>query len=147
MEAQGPIFSVLNGVSPAPSGPTAIEAIGPIFSLFNGASPSSLTSTTGSSVPIQDSDGDGLSDEEELARTTNPVGLDTDEDGFPDGLEVALGSNPLDGKSAPNLQPPGYYDGPMFSVFNSVVWVRDAPVRNFQVKGDAYAVKVVPRNK
>lgn len=50
-----------------------------------------------------DSDGDGLSDQEEAALRTNPYDADTDRDGLPDGLEakilqtvpiVAMGADP-----------------------------------------------------
>jgi len=43
-----------------------------------------------------DTDGDGLSDGEEVLRYgTNPNDVDTDKDGFEDGEEVAAGSDPL----------------------------------------------------
>lgn len=42
-----------------------------------------------------DSDGDGLTDSEELALGTNPAVADTDGDGYADGLEVTLGIDPL----------------------------------------------------
>src|SRR5262249_60793719 len=42
-----------------------------------------------------DSDGDGLSDAEEIRLGTNPLNPDTDGDGIPDGIEVKLGLNPL----------------------------------------------------
>lgn len=47
----------------------------------------------------RDSDGDGLTDEEELARGTNPYSADTDGDGITDGQEVAQGTDPLDANS------------------------------------------------
>jgi hypothetical protein len=50
-----------------------------------------------------DTDGDGLSDSQELARGTSPLLRDTDGDGISDGLEVQTGSNPLDASSY-NLQ-------------------------------------------
>ena len=43
-----------------------------------------------------DTDGDGLSDAEELARGTDPLDPDTDDDGLLDGDEVARGTDPLD---------------------------------------------------
>lgn len=47
----------------------------------------------------RDSDGDGLTDEEELARGTNPYSADTDGDGTPDGMEVAQGTDPTNALS------------------------------------------------
>ncbi len=47
----------------------------------------------------KDSDGDGLTDEEELARGTNPYSADTDGDGTPDGMEVAQGTDPTNALS------------------------------------------------
>ncbi len=50
----------------------------------------------------EESDGDGLSDADELTRyLTNPVQLDTDGDLLDDGLEVTYGSDPLDPSSSP----------------------------------------------
>jgi hypothetical protein len=47
-----------------------------------------------------DTDGDGLSDGDEVNKYhTNPLLPDTDGDGIPDGLEVQTGTNPLDPKS------------------------------------------------
>ena len=48
-----------------------------------------------------DSDGDGLSDNEELALGTNPLSADTDGDGIRDGMEVVLGTNPLHSSARP----------------------------------------------
>jgi hypothetical protein len=42
-----------------------------------------------------DSDGDGLSDEEEVQHGANPASPDTDTDGFSDSQELALGLDPL----------------------------------------------------
>lgn len=47
----------------------------------------------------RDSDGDGLTDEQELARGTNPYLSDTDGDGISDGQELTQGTNPLDTNS------------------------------------------------
>ncbi|MGK0189428.1 MAG: hypothetical protein ACI9R3_005245 [Verrucomicrobiales bacterium] len=42
-----------------------------------------------------DTDGDGLTDTQEIALGTNPAIADTDGDGYDDGLEIALGIDPL----------------------------------------------------
>jgi acetyl esterase/lipase len=46
--------------------------------------------------PVLDTDGDGLSDDEELTYGTNATLFDTDDDGLSDGEEVDCGSDPLD---------------------------------------------------
>ena len=43
----------------------------------------------------QDSDGDGLTDQEEVGIGTDPFNSDTDNDGMPDGWEVRFGLNPF----------------------------------------------------
>ena len=48
-----------------------------------------------------DSDGDGLTDAEEIDRGTNPFRKDTDGDGFDDGVELAQGADPLNRDSQP----------------------------------------------
>ncbi len=48
---------------------------------------------------FEDKDGDGLTDQEELAIGTDPQNVDTDGDGYIDGVEVKSGYNPL--KPAP----------------------------------------------
>ncbi len=49
---------------------------------------------TGSDPRIADTDGDGLSDAEEVARGTNPGDVDSDGDGLPDGWELGHGLDP-----------------------------------------------------
>lgn len=56
-----------------------------------------IASTTTVSVPILDSDHDGLSDQQELELGTDMHNVDTDGDGYPDGTEVRFGFNPLAG--------------------------------------------------
>ncbi len=83
-----------------------------------------------------DSDGDGLSDDEERRLGTNPFDPDTDHDGYPDGLEVALGSNPLDPQSIPDVRPPGYLAGLAIDVNNSAIFVMQAGNLNPPAKGE-----------
>ncbi|MGH2412551.1 MAG: hypothetical protein ACRDEA_02415 [Microcystaceae cyanobacterium] len=45
--------------------------------------------------PIQDADGDGLSNQTEAFLGTDPYSVDTDRDGLSDSQELALGTNPL----------------------------------------------------
>lgn len=57
------------------------------------------TETMQRSVPYdnaypKDSDGDGLTDDEEIALGTNPYSADSDGDGTPDGIEKANGTDP-----------------------------------------------------
>jgi hypothetical protein len=53
------------------------------------------TQDTQDTGPSPDSDGDGLTDDEEEALGTDPNKADTDGDGLNDGEEVALGTDPL----------------------------------------------------
>lgn len=46
-----------------------------------------------------DSDGDGLTDEEEAALGTDPDDIDSDDDGYQDGFEILDGTDPLDSDS------------------------------------------------
>ncbi|HUF61471.1 MAG TPA: LamG-like jellyroll fold domain-containing protein [Verrucomicrobiales bacterium] len=54
-----------------------------------------------------DTDGDGLTDDEEVALNTDPLDPDTDDDGLNDGREVAAGTNPL----SADTDGDGYADG------------------------------------
>ena len=49
----------------------------------------------------EDTDGDGLDDQTELALGTDPKKADSDGDGFPDGMEVTLGTDPLGKENYP----------------------------------------------
>ncbi len=62
------------------------------------ASPASSASTStfsGEGDDAKDSDGDGLTDKEELKLGTDPYLADTDGDGYNDKLEVDTGHDPL----------------------------------------------------
>ena len=60
--------------------------------IFNPDQADSNSNGIGDACDSSDTDGDGLSDTEELVLGTNPVNPDTDGDGTPDGLDPA----PLD---------------------------------------------------
>ena len=62
-------------------------------SLLAGGTPGSIEGDT-------DPDGDGLTDEQELALGTDPLNADSDGDGVDDGTEVAAGTDPLDAASS-----------------------------------------------
>lgn len=53
--------------------------------------------------PALDEDADGLSNDEEASRGTNPYLTDTDGDSFSDSIEVAANSDPLSAASTPPL--------------------------------------------
>lgn len=72
-----------------------------------------------------DSDGDGLSDDEELVLGTDRFNADTDGDGYPDGLEVTLKSNPLDPNSIPDVRPPGTFSGVVLEIQNQTTLSRN----------------------
>lgn len=62
---------------------------------------------TEDSSPPADTDGDGLTDEEEADLGLDPTSADTDLDGVDDGVEVADGLDPL----SPDTDGDGYLDG------------------------------------
>ena len=51
---------------------------------------------------LEDTDNDGLTNEEELGIGTDPLMTDTDGDGYDDGIEIKIGSDPLDPDSIPD---------------------------------------------
>lgn len=63
-----------------------------------GANPKDPHSLAGDGTTLDgdvDSDGDGLTNREEMNYGTDPLNIDTDDDGISDKVEVALGSSPL----------------------------------------------------
>lgn len=55
----------------------------------------------GTNPDVPDTDGDGLSDGDEVARGSDPLDADADRDCYGDGLEAGAGSDPTDPKSIP----------------------------------------------
>jgi hypothetical protein len=72
------------------------------------AKPDTAAPDTGTpTVTDRDSDGDGLTDQEELALGTNPNAADSDLDRLEDGEEVTLGTDPR----SPDTDLDGHLDG------------------------------------
>ena len=61
--------------------------------------------TLGTDKTKADTDGDGLTDKEELDSGTNPLLTDTDGDGYSDMAEINANTNPLLFSSNPNRAP------------------------------------------
>ena len=108
-----------------------------------------MAGNTGSIPKSIDSDGDGLSDDQELLLGTDPLNPDTDGDGYPDGLEVALGSNPLDARSVPDIRPPAIVIGPFIDIRNSTTFNPRAGTENEPAKGDDHVIqaRLAPRHR
>lgn len=86
-----------NGERPAlgDSGPTTSDSSHPVDSASSVDSGTDSRGDTGTPVEV-DSDGDGLTDEQEAALGTDPNDADTDDDGLTDGAEVnEHGTDPL----------------------------------------------------
>jgi YD repeat-containing protein len=160
-EADSVLFSLVNTVS----GANPFEADSVLFSVRNTAqgvavsalirqglqvAPSSAAGGVGSGTTMSnaiDSDGDGLTDEEERRLGTDPFNPDTDGDGYPDGLEVALGSNPLDPNSIPDVRPPAIFIGPVLDIENSPIAVQPAGTPVQPEKGERYVAQAIPARK
>ena len=73
----------------------------------------------GTNPLARDTDGDELSDSEEVVtHTTDPLKIDSDNDGYGDGLEVALDSDPLNTGSQPTIPSVGEAVSPTISILN-----------------------------
>jgi len=118
-ESIGLPFSILNGTPPPLSASrpglfrSGVDApslrwLLPVDAAFIAAALARGAQRIDGKPVCQDTDGDGLCDDDELVIGTNPYIADTDGDGFPDGLEVTLGSDPLNPKSIPDTISPGY---------------------------------------
>ncbi len=116
---------VLNcGPVPSTASVTAVDGcVGAVSVTFNesivGSCPQTITRTWSAIDPCNnsvtatqkismlagstDSDGDGLTDDDEINRGTNPNNPDTDGDGRNDGLEVNEGTDPLNPASFPQF--------------------------------------------
>jgi YD repeat-containing protein len=157
-EADSVMFSVLNSAS----GANPFEADSVLFSVQNTASAVTPSSSIRQNLQVAqsaasaavtatalsgaiDSDGDGLTDEEERRIGTDPFNPDTDGDGYPDGLEVALGSNPLDASSIPDIRPPAIFIGPVLDIENSPIAIQPVGKPVQPEKGERYVAQVPAR--
>ncbi len=113
----GPRWGDYSGIYPDPLDGTSIWALQQYAEVSNRWGIQWAKMTISESNPSPDTDGDGLNDDDELARgtdplladtdgdalddgdevnrTTDPLAPDTDGDGVDDGMEVSLGTNPL----------------------------------------------------
>ena len=68
---------------------------------------------------LNDSDYDGLSDQEEARLGTDPLKADTDQDGFLDGAEVSLGYDPLNSSNEAKIeyQDPRQVNSPVSNLY------------------------------
>ena len=64
---------------------------------------SAAVAQTNNPMDMQDQDGDGLRNGEEVASSCDPARADTDGDGLWDGTEVALGLNPATAQTEEGL--------------------------------------------
>ncbi len=85
------------------------EIVGPLAVNFSPANTAATAAQTAEDkLKSQDTDGDGLSDWDEInVYHTSPYLADSDSDGIPDGVEVANGTDPNcpQGKDCANLAP------------------------------------------
>ncbi|SDE10911.1 Outer membrane protein OmpA [Myxococcus virescens] len=80
-----------------------------------------------------DTDGDGLTDAEEVVLGTDPENADTDGDGLPDGIEVnTAGTDPLDDDSDDD----GILDGNEDANHNGIVDEGETDPNNWDTDGD-----------
>jgi hypothetical protein len=74
---------------------TTLDSTALSFTAVEGSNPVTLVFVEPAAVELIDSDGDGLSDDDETAGGTDPQLADTDGDGVQDGAEVNAGTDPL----------------------------------------------------
>ena len=85
--------------------------------------------TVGSGGGLSDSDGDGLTDDEEAAIGTDPLDEDTDGDGLTDADEVERGTDPLD----EDTDGDGYSDFDEVADGSSPIDATDAPATDSNI--------------
>lgn len=103
------------------------EAYSCEITAFAGSDPSetvAMGDVTPTSNPPADSDGDGLTDEEEVSLGTDPNNADTDGDHLTDGTEVTLGTDP----TLSDTDGDGFIDSEEVEEGTSPTDANDAPV-------------------
>ena len=131
IETDSKLFSVQNSIvstSSAAVKPAATQENRRMAQQQNSSASTSVAPSV--NVPLVtlggvDTDGDGLSDDEERQLGTDPTNPDTDGDGYPDGLEVFLNSDPLDPRSTPDVSPPRFINAPVLEIENAMTLSRN----------------------
>lgn len=98
--------------------------------LVDGSPAPSADQGSGISAITQDSDGDGLTDQEEQALGTNPIMADTDSDGFADKQELESGFDPITAGGKLDSDRDGLSDP------DEICWTTDK--QNPDTDGDGY---------
>jgi YD repeat-containing protein len=142
-EADSRVYRICNSTTSCPGTTQGTALISSVqnASQMRGPSGAPITnSDMNGTLAALDSDGDGLTDEEERRLGTNPFDPDTDGDGYPDGLEIALGSDPLDPSSIPDVRAPSVFIAPVLELDDSTAFNPRSGTTDPAAKGEENGV-------